>query len=102
MNLISSQIEYDWLTGQMVLTSDRMQERHWADATIELPFTSRESLAIAAVLKRPWFQRLWIWQEIWLANSKAVLVCGRQSVLWSTFPTLYLLHNVEMPSLEHT
>jgi hypothetical protein len=37
------------------------------------------------LLKRPWFGRLWIMQEIQLANSKAVLQCGTDQISWYHF-----------------
>jgi hypothetical protein len=37
------------------------------------------------LLKRPWFRRLWIMQEIQLANSKAVLQCGTDQISWYHF-----------------
>jgi hypothetical protein len=37
------------------------------------------------LLKRPWFKRLWIMQEIQLANSKAVLKCGSDQISWYHF-----------------
>ena len=36
-------------------------------------------------LYRPWFTRLWIWQEIRLAKRNAELLCGGKSMSWDTF-----------------
>ena len=32
--------------------------------------------SICQLLSRPWFERLWIWQEVMLARNKIVLSCG--------------------------
>lgn len=37
------------------------------------------------LISRPWFERLWIRQEVTLANSDAVVTCGLESVPWSVF-----------------
>jgi hypothetical protein len=38
-------------------------------------------------LDRSWFERLWIWQEIRLANSDAIIMCGHDRILWKDFRT---------------
>lgn len=85
MKSAGSQIKADWSTKKMISLSQNKDEYHWADPSIKLPYTSHELIAVAAVLERPWFKRLWIWQEIWLAGPEAVLICGNQNILWSTF-----------------
>jgi hypothetical protein len=41
--------------------------------------------AFYSLLHRPWFDRLWIRQEIALANSEAVMVCGHEFMPWRDF-----------------
>ena len=42
--------------------------------------------AINAFIMRPWFERLWVQQEICLASSRdAVLVCVSTHILWEAF-----------------
>ncbi|KAF2494412.1 HET-domain-containing protein [Lophium mytilinum] len=51
-----------------------------------LPFTTKAQVqAICNLYKRPWFERLWVWQEIRLGNSKSLLVSGHKSMLWRRF-----------------
>ncbi|KAK7992467.1 HET-domain-containing protein, partial [Apiospora saccharicola] len=50
-----------------------------------LPFTPGEWTGIGDVICRPWFNRLWIRQEIFLASSSAIVQCGTISVPWSDF-----------------
>jgi hypothetical protein len=87
------------MLGTLKLTSDDPSEQHWGDRNQILPYDSREVAAIVNLLERSWFERLWIWQEIWLAGPSAVLVCGKNSILWSTFRTAFLgLHFKHLPS----
>lgn len=36
-------------------------------------------------MERPYFERLWIMQEVMLANGKAIVVCGHDEVPWYYF-----------------
>ncbi|PMD38576.1 HET-domain-containing protein [Hyaloscypha variabilis F] len=41
---------------------------------------------IADLVNRPWYTRVWIWQEILLANqSTSILLCGPAEISWATF-----------------
>ena len=41
-------------------------------------------LALRNFLKRPWFERLWIVQEIIMASGEMILLCGNFSITWNT------------------
>lgn len=41
--------------------------------------------ALHALLQRPWFDRLWIRQEVALANEHAVVMCGHRYMPWADF-----------------
>lgn len=41
-------------------------------------------LALRNFLKRPWFERLWIVQEIIMASGEMILLCGNFSITWDT------------------
>ena len=41
-------------------------------------------LALRNFLKRPWFERLWIVQEIIMASGEMTLLCGNFSITWNT------------------
>lgn len=41
-------------------------------------------LALRNFLKRPWFERLWIVQEIIMATGEMILLCGSFSITWDT------------------
>ena len=40
--------------------------------------------SVTDLLQRPWFERLWIWQEVRLAKE-AYLFCGNEGVPWESF-----------------
>ncbi|KAK7936657.1 uncharacterized protein PG986_015095 [Apiospora aurea] len=60
-------------------------ESAWFRAVTPLPYPEETWFAIQALLSRPYFGRLWIMQEILLANSKTLVVCGRDEVAWYHF-----------------
>ncbi|KAK8061147.1 hypothetical protein PG997_015368 [Apiospora hydei] len=60
-------------------------ESAWFRAVTPLPYPEETWFAIQALLSRPYFGRLWIMQEILLANSKTLVVCGRDEVTWYHF-----------------
>ena len=37
------------------------------------------------LLSRPWFERLWVRQEVHLRRTKAVVLCGRERDWWTSF-----------------
>lgn len=40
---------------------------------------------LAELLRRPYFERLWIWQEVRVANGQAIVKCGQEVMLWQDF-----------------
>lgn len=43
-----------------------------------------DTTMIEALLRRPWFSRVWVLQEVALAN-KAVVCCGNKEISWESF-----------------
>jgi hypothetical protein len=56
----------------------------WADRTATLAFDDKEFEAVLTLQNRPWFSRLWVWQEIFLA-SRAVFMCGNNLLSCNIF-----------------
>lgn len=83
---IGSNVDFDWRTFELkpLPTS---QEPELADQKITLPNDEADLRSIYHLFCRPWFERLWIRQEILLANPKAIVICGTTGVLWSAFRT---------------
>ena len=79
---MGSRIEVDWVVSKMAPVVE--DNRNWADHTKPLPYSTAEYTAIYNLLSRSWFERIWIRQEIQLANT-AVLVCGFSVIPWISF-----------------
>lgn len=62
--------------------SPQATEAEWFRAVYQLPYEKKTWQAIDDLFHRTWFERLWIWQEIQLANSQAIAVCGREKIPW--------------------
>ena len=83
---LSSKIIVDWVHLTMKPMPNGA-DRHWADESKTLPYDNKEVCAICSLISCPWFKRLWIWQEIRLARSNAILICGFDTILWESFRT---------------
>jgi hypothetical protein len=57
-------------------------EVHWVDFNLDLPFNEVELLSVCEFIHRPWFERLWILQEVHLASTVEVM-CGNRTTAWS-------------------
>ncbi|KFY34128.1 hypothetical protein V494_07032 [Pseudogymnoascus sp. VKM F-4513 (FW-928)] len=55
----------------------------WFEKTTALPFDADSWIGVADLLRRAWFQRVWVWQEIQLGNRNRIIMCGRTSKPWS-------------------
>ena len=75
---IGSQIEVDWSTYEMRATNQG--DSSLADRNIPLTLDQNSIKSLLMVISRPWFERLWVQQEIALANEHAVLFCGHDSI----------------------
>ena len=76
---LGSQVRVDWglqkitsiSTGELIIlgTDPFNHEQIWK--------------SVEALLRRPWFERLWIWQEVRLARV-AYLFCGNEGISWES------------------
>lgn len=82
---LGGQVEVNWWTHTM-------RPPYWArdmgiwqtDRVVSFRSTVKELDALVALLERPWFERLWIIQEIYLA-TRATICCGQKEITWETF-----------------
>ncbi|KAF2640471.1 hypothetical protein P280DRAFT_426465 [Massarina eburnea CBS 473.64] len=82
----------EWLGGQIEYTQCNTLLRTPADLSDldieiweperQLPYTESHYKAMHSVLKRAWWDRLWVWQEIHLASHRSIIQCGSQSNPW--------------------
>jgi hypothetical protein len=57
----------------------------WCDYEFPLPYDEATWQAINTLCQRPWFGRIWVMQEVQLANSYAIVQCGHDMASWSRF-----------------
>jgi hypothetical protein len=60
-----------------------ISQRYWYKADTELPYDRATWEAILDIFNRPWFDRLWVTQEIQLANERAIVQCGHDDISWA-------------------
>jgi hypothetical protein len=86
LDTLGSMVDTNWSAFTMKPSHEASAagQLHWADWTVKMPFKSRELDPIHHLLERPWFERLWIQQEIALA-TEAILISGFESIAWSRF-----------------
>ena len=86
---LSTQVKVTWNPAAMTPSRKAIERgvTHWADTAQYLPYTAKELVPLYHLLDRPYFERLWVQQEIRLANADAILICGRKVLLWSSFST---------------
>jgi hypothetical protein len=78
LRFISSQIEVDW--GREEMRATDQANPSWADAHVLLPLDPNVLGPVFMLLNRPWFDRVWVQQEITVATDIAMLVCGHNSI----------------------
>ncbi|KAH7310530.1 heterokaryon incompatibility protein-domain-containing protein [Stachybotrys elegans] len=81
----------DYIGKQVVSTTDRRlapapdaSEKTWYESSVQLPFDDKTWAAINSLLRRPWFERLWVVQEAHLAR-RGLFLCGEDELDWMTF-----------------
>ena len=82
---LASKIHVDWEFYSIQPSSKDTTDGQWADLGKDAIFDDLTYASIARLLNRPWFERLWVWQEVFLAEDRADLVCGRESIKWTSF-----------------
>ncbi|KAK9420299.1 putative HET-domain-containing protein [Seiridium unicorne] len=87
MNYIGSQITMNFSTYAMKPVLDAV-DISLGDRSKQLAIPKNDMLSIYLLLCRPYFDRLWIRQEIFLALSERVIVmCGYHEIPWVSFRT---------------
>lgn len=83
---IGSQIDVDWGGVHRISPANfEGVDRNIAHPTGGLPVNSEQAIAVSRLLHRGWFDRLWIRQEIFVAEDRGVVCCGPQQMPWLVF-----------------
>jgi hypothetical protein len=81
--------------------SPHRTERDWWDPDHRLTITSETWHAIVQLIQRPYFDRLWIMQELQLANRESIVQCGSAEILWYYLRRAFLKLYYETPESLH-
>lgn len=60
------------------------------------PFDDVFYTALVSLLHRPWFSRLWVLQEVFLAGSRAEVLCADKTMTWESFRKSIFCLNVHV------
>ena len=82
LRTIASKVEVDWITSTIKPVSQ--DDAQWADVTGARYHNRQDRFAVYSLIIRPWFERLWVQQEIH-SNTNAVLICGLDTLSWHDF-----------------
>jgi hypothetical protein len=79
--------EYNWKTGILNVAALRHEWKgmRLIDDYDNLLIDAQLQDSIYQLFSRPWFERLWIRQEITLGGAKAMITCGRYELPWRFF-----------------
>ncbi|KUI67444.1 Heterokaryon incompatibility protein 6, OR allele [Cytospora mali] len=82
---IGNRIQVNWELGTLIGVT-KLDNEQWGPNTRCLkPLNHKQHTAILALIQRPWFERIWIRQEVFKANDMSRVVCGRKVVGWGAF-----------------
>lgn len=92
-------LHYDRRDQTFTSTSNDPDESHWTDLDQPLPFNEAQIRALEELFWRPWFERLWVVQEV-LSSADAIVICGRQetTALSVKIAAALLARKATMPS----
>lgn len=102
LDYIGSQIDVDWGGIHRIIPAARSETVNLsiADPNSAIPMDTDQALAVRDLLHRAWFHRLWIRQEILVAEDKAIVCCGLfRPVKWSVFRKAIRLFYSKQPEL---
>jgi len=83
LQYLGQQVEVSGKLGLMA--SPDAVEREWYEGGCDLPYDQHTWRAISRLFNRSWFGRVWIVQEICLADTRAILQCGHDTISWVLF-----------------
>ncbi|TVY35267.1 Heterokaryon incompatibility protein 6,OR allele [Lachnellula subtilissima] len=90
LQYLGDQVVAEGETG-LLFSSPSAEEEKWFDPDFELPYSQDTWEAILTLLQRPWFNRLWVVQEI---QPGAMVQCGHETIPLSAFTeAIYCLYS---------
>lgn len=80
LEYLGQQIEYT--KSNFWMPAPFRKEKDWWLPEHRIEYSTEIWDAIVQLVQRPWFGRLWILQEIQLANQEAIIQCGDVEIRW--------------------
>ncbi|KAH8665950.1 heterokaryon incompatibility protein-domain-containing protein [Tricladium varicosporioides] len=98
MAKLSSEVNVDRDNGRILPISGNRTKYYWADTREDQPFEDIHLSPILKLLARPWFERLWVLQEIYLGKENAIVMCGDQTIPWMSLNNaIYCMDSKPLP-----
>lgn len=99
LEAFGSTIDVDWINYSKTPKALNLDEPSNCDSqTPTFPMRAMDIQALYHLFLRPWFERLWVRQEIGLA-TEALIVCGTRVLPWQTFRTAIFGIHIESDQL---
>jgi hypothetical protein len=97
LDQLGRQVTVDWLMGIQRPAFGTEMSRMWhKDQSLFMSSLLRERAALLALIQRPWFERVWIRQEIFL-SSRAIVKCGKREISWTIMKNaVFLLYEKDV------
>jgi hypothetical protein len=90
MTRLNAEVEVDFVTGEATGVQDVISP------IMSLATLTMESLM--SIFERPWFGRLWIWQEVCAKPSETTVMIGKYTIDWSAIQKFLLSFHARGPS----
>ncbi|KAH8777850.1 heterokaryon incompatibility protein [Diaporthe sp. PMI_573] len=86
LDYFGAQVEFD-LHGGWVFPAPFAEEPTWYQQEVALPYSQDTWDTILALLQRPWFNRVWVVQEVQLGSKRPgpIFQCGTEKIELSKF-----------------
>lgn len=86
LDMLASKIEVGWTDYTITRASSQNIDTDWFNSRkLSALFDDETIKTIVYFLERPWFSRLWIWQEVFMAADRAEIRCGDEAMIWESF-----------------
>jgi hypothetical protein len=94
---LGKQLEYT--SDDYFLPAPNASNQNWWQPTYPIPLNLMTWESIAQLMQRPYFERLWVVQEVQTANADAIIHCGETEVSWYYVRRAFIRCRFEMPAL---
>lgn len=98
---VGSEVTVDWdLRTYRTTSGGKSSESESTNDLLTSQFDESIWTSIFSLLIRPWFGRLWIWQEVRLAKNGVQVFCGSGELPWEIFGNaIFYLEGMSLPMI---